>query len=162
MVVYAAEEHYVEIALGEDARHVVHGHVRAVDRLRAQRLVREHERQVSVRGPALRVEVGRDDSGRTALLGFERPQAVPATDVEDFLAAEIDRIECAHNRRRRRSPHAGRHDAVAEVDRVHPCQRLDVLKEVAVRSDHVAFSSSSRMFASVIGGPGGWRTWAIH
>src|SRR4051794_16217499 len=115
MVVYPAEEHDVEIALGESARYVVYGHIRAVDRLRGQRLVCEHERQVSVLGPTLRVEVSRDDGRRATLLRFKRPQTLPATDVENLLAVEIDRIERAHNRRRRRPPHAGRDDAISEA-----------------------------------------------
>ena len=90
---------------------------------------------------AVRDEVGGVDFCRPAPLSQEGVQAVPAADVEDFLAPEVNLIDCLLERGVAAAPYPGRHDTVAEIDAVDPLVLLDLPEEfvpgLLLRSRHV-------------------------
>ena len=79
------------------------------------------------------VVIERDDARRAAPLGEERVVAVPRADIEHRAAAEVGELRLGH--------HLGHHrlalgdDAVAEIDRVVPGERIDLRLELR-RIDH--------------------------
>jgi len=118
-------EMVIDAAIDDDEEilHAELGEVQDVDiaevlGFRTAEPVSEVEGRVLIQRALAKV-VGRVDFGRAAVFGHERPEAVPATDVEDLLAFEVDIVQGADDQGIRGSPGTGS-DAAVHFDGMRP------------------------------------------
>src|SRR5690606_21172548 len=126
VVVDPEEQDDVEVAPSETSD-VVDGNVRKITNLRPEQRVSQPESRL-IRVVAMPHKVRRDNVRGPAPLGLERPEAIPAADVEHGLSPEVHPVECLEQEARRRPPAPRRLNARSQVDRVDPLKVRNALE----------------------------------